>query len=81
MNPHYKKWLIQAPLGLVLVGLGACLIAEAAMLKVSESISPDGATWHWVVAGTAALCVFNAGLCVFGNSILARVRYEREIEK
>jgi hypothetical protein len=77
MNPHKRKWLIQAPLGLILVGFGACLIAEAAILKVNESISPDGATWHWVVAGTFALCVFNAGLCVFGNSILERIRYER----
>ena len=35
MEKHYKNWLIQAPLGLVLVGFGACLIAESAMLKAS----------------------------------------------
>ena len=72
MEKHYKNWLIQAPLGLVLVGFGACLIAESAMLKASGA-----ATLRWVIAGTVSLCVFNAGLCVFGNSILERMRYEK----
>ena len=72
-NRHYRNWLIQAPMGLVLVGFGACLIAESAMLKFSEV-----ETWKWVLAGTAFLCVFNSGLCIFGNSILEKVRFERE---
>ena len=72
MEKHYKNWLIQAPFGLVLVGFGACLIAESAMLKAS-----GGETWRWVIAGTVSLCVFNSGLCVFGNSILECVWYER----
>lgn len=72
MSKHYRNWLIQAPLGLVLIGFGACLIAESAMLKAS------GAAWtQWVLAGTVSLSVFNAGLSIFGNSILERVRYER----
>ncbi len=75
-NRHYRNWLIQAPLGLVLVGFGACLIAESAMLKFSEV-----ETWKWVLAGTLSLCVFNSGLCIFGNSILERVRFEREKDK
>lgn len=75
-NRHYRNWLIQAPMGLVLVGLGACLIAESAMLKFSEV-----ETWKWVLAGTLSLCVFNSGLCIFGNSILERVRFEREKDK
>ncbi len=72
MNKHYRNWLIQAPLGLILVGFGACLIAESAMLKYATPQS-----WTWVWAGTGALCVFNAGLCVFGNAILERVRFEK----
>lgn len=72
-NKHYRRWLIQAPLGLICVGFGACLIAEAAVLKYSGA-----ETWKWVVAGTVALSVFNAGLCLFGDSILHRIRYERE---
>jgi hypothetical protein len=72
-NKHYRNWLIQAPVGLVLVGFGACLVAESAMLKYSGAT-----TWQWVVGGTVALCVFNSGLCVFGNSILEKIRFERE---
>jgi len=72
MEKHYRNWLIQAPVGLVLVGFGACLIAEAAILKA------NGADWtQWVLWGTIALSVFNAGLSIFGNAILERVRYER----
>ena len=72
---HYRNWLIQAPSGLVLVGFGACLIAESAMLKAS------GAAWTlWVPAGTFSLCVFNTGLCLFGNAILERMRYERSLQ-
>ena len=69
---HKKQWKLQAVAGLVLVGFGASLIAEAAILKAS-----DAETWKWVVAGTVALCVFNSGLCLFGNGILHRVRYEK----
>lgn len=73
MNKHYRNWRIQAPLGLVLIGFGACLIAESAILKAG------GADWtKWVLAGTVSLCVFNAGLSIFGNAILERVRYERQ---
>lgn len=68
---HYNRWLVQAPLGLVLIGFGVSLVAEAAMVKY------DGAnTWSWVSYGTIALVVLNSGLCVFGDSILHRVRYE-----
>ncbi|MEM6725155.1 MAG: hypothetical protein AAF598_14040 [Bacteroidota bacterium] len=72
-NPHFRKWLIQAPLGLVIIGLGACLIAEAAMIKYSGSTTLD-----WILAGTGALVVFNSGICVFGGAILHRFRYETD---
>jgi hypothetical protein len=72
MNKNYKNWLIQAPLGLSIIGFGACLIAEAAMVKYA------GGSWFWY--GTLALVVFNSGLCIFGNSILHRVRFEKETE-
>jgi peptidoglycan/LPS O-acetylase OafA/YrhL len=73
---YYRKWLLRAPLGLVLIGFGACLVAEAAMDKY------DGApTWEWVVYGTLALVVFNSGLSIFGDAILQRCRYERLSEK
>ncbi len=72
-NKHYRRWLYQAPIALVLVGFGACLIAEAAMAKY------DGTnTWYWVGYGTLALIVFNSGLSLFGDAILHRVRYEQK---
>ncbi len=70
---YYRRWLLRAPAGLSLTGFGACLIAESAMLKFG-----GGPTWQWVLAGTLSLCVFNAGLCIFGDAILQRMRYERE---
>jgi hypothetical protein len=76
MDKHFRNWLIQAPTGLVLIGFGACLIAESAMLKAA-----GGETWQWVAAGTISLCVFNAGLSIFGNAILERVRYERKVDE
>lgn len=75
-NRHYRRWLIQAPLGLILVGLGVSLVSEAAMLKYDEA-----ATWAWVSYGTIALVVLNSGLCVFGDSILHRMRYENNKNK
>jgi hypothetical protein len=76
MKSHYKKWLLQAPVGLVLIGFGASLIAEAAVYKYQGA-----ATWDWVGYGTLALVVFNSGISVFGGAILHRVRYERERER
>ncbi|MEQ8705882.1 MAG: hypothetical protein RIC19_18280 [Phaeodactylibacter sp.] len=73
---YYRRWLLRAPAGLVLIGFGACLIAEAAMDKY-EGVP----TWEWVAYGTIALVVFNSGLSIFGDSILQRVRYERAREK
>jgi len=73
---YYRRWLTRAPIGLVLIGFGACLIAEAAMDKYGGA-----STWHWVAYGTAALVVFNSGLSIFGDAILQRCRYERELEK
>ncbi|NBC06520.1 MAG: hypothetical protein GVY26_04940 [Bacteroidetes bacterium] len=73
---YYRRWLIRAPIGLVLIGFGACLIAEAAMDKY------EGAPlWQWVAYGTVALVVFNSGLSLFGDAILQRGRYERALEK
>jgi hypothetical protein len=40
---HRKLWIIKSASGLAIVGFGACLIAEAAMLKASGS-----ATLSWV---------------------------------
>ncbi len=68
---HKKKWAILAPSGLMLIGTGACLISWASALK--EKGAP---TTNWVAAGTGALVVFNAGISVFGQSVVERVLHE-----
>lgn len=75
-NKYYRKWLYMAPIGLVIFGFGACLVAEAAMSKFGGA-----PLFEWIAYGTFALIVLNAGLCVFGDAILNRARFEREQEK
>jgi len=72
---YYRAWLLRAPFGLVLVGLGLCLVVEAGFYKHSGAMA-----WQWVLAGTGALVVFNSGLCIFGDAILQRMRYERSLD-
>lgn len=68
---HKKKWLLLAPGGLLLIGAGATLIDWAGGLKMK-----GGRPGNWIAAGTAALVVLNAGVSVFGQSIIERVLHE-----
>jgi len=68
---HKSKWLLFAPLGLVTIGAGACLVQWAGHLKDKGSPTQD-----WVLAGTAALAVFNAGISLFGQGVVERVLHE-----
>jgi hypothetical protein len=68
---HKKKWLVFAPSGLVVVGFGACLVQWAAAKKTAGA-----PTSEWVTAGTVALSVFNAGLCLFGRGVAESVLYQ-----
>ena len=68
---HKTKWLIFAPVGLLTVGAGACLVDWAGQLK-TRGVAPS----KWVAAGTGALIVFNAGLSLFGRSIVEKTLYE-----
>ncbi|MCS7018827.1 MAG: hypothetical protein RMJ87_08275 [Cytophagales bacterium] len=66
----YRKWLMMAPLGLVLIGLGLSLFGEATMRKYAQADF-----WDWFTYGTLSLAVFNAGLSVFGEAVVCRSRY------
>jgi hypothetical protein len=68
---HKKKWALLAPSGLMLIGAGACLISWAGTLK-----EKGATTTNWVAAGTGALVVFNAGISIFGQSVVERVLHE-----
>ncbi|MFT5997983.1 MAG: hypothetical protein ACI81P_000428 [Neolewinella sp.] len=69
---HRKAWLIKAPIGLVILSFGLCLVVEAGQYK-----SNGAATVQWIAYGTAALVVFNAGLCIFADAVRHRVMMER----
>ncbi len=72
-NKHYKRWRFQAPFGLILTCAGLCCALEA-----SDQKHNDAPTLLWVAYGTISLAIFCAGLSVFGNAIIERVRYEKE---
>ncbi|NNK18987.1 MAG: hypothetical protein HKP49_07515 [Maribacter sp.] len=68
---HYKRWKYQAPIGLTVVGTGICLVIDAGFQKY------NGVHWWvWVGYGTFALVVLNAGLSLFVDAALHRIRYE-----
>lgn len=69
-NKHYWRWFIQAPLGLILFGAGISMAIDAGFEKY------QGKDWFWY--GTCALIICNAGLCVFGDSILQKVAAEKK---
>jgi hypothetical protein len=64
----HTKWLILAPLGLVLIGYGLCVFSEAGNLKHTGS-----PTVEWVLLGTYSLVLINGGLSIFGQAIRYRV--------
>jgi hypothetical protein len=68
---HKSKWLLFSPLGLVTIGAGACLVHWAGHLKDQGAPAKT-----WVLAGTAALTVFNAGVSLFGQGVVERVLHE-----
>ena len=65
------KWLILAPLGLVLIGYGLCVFSEAGNLKHSGN-----PTIEWVLLGTYSLILINGGLSIFGQAVYFRVMME-----
>jgi len=68
---HKEKWLLLAPAGLLAIGAGACLVDWAGSLKTKGAPAS-----RWVGLGTAALVVLNAGVSIFGQSVVERVLHE-----
>ena len=67
---YYDTWRRLAPLGLLAVGFGASLLGQATLWK------SKGKTGRWVLGGTASLIFLNGGLCVFGEAVKNRLRYD-----
>lgn len=68
---HKTKWLVFAPVGLVVIGAGACMVQWAGSL-MNKGLPAS----KWVPAGTAALVVLNAGMSLFGNGVAESVLYQ-----
>ena len=76
MTKDYKKWIILAPFGLLLTGLGIIVILEAFHLKNTET-----SFTKWFILGTLGLIIFNSGLSIFGQSIIHKTKDEILKEK
>jgi hypothetical protein len=61
-----KKYLIYASAGLVLIGAGLSMAIDAGFARASGD--------DWVIYGTAALIVFNSGICIFGRAVVEQIR-------
>ncbi len=65
------KWLLLAPLSLLLIGFGLSVFGEAAYAKHSGAPMQT-----WVLWGTYSLVLVNGGLSLFGEAIRLRVRLD-----
>mgnify|MGYP005860552479 CR=1 FL=1 len=67
---HKTKWLLMAPIGLILTGFGLSLFGEAVVMKYEGK-----PTLEWFLWGTSSLVVFNAGLSIFGRAVIHRLQH------
>ncbi|MEM8523304.1 MAG: hypothetical protein AAGG68_01615 [Bacteroidota bacterium] len=64
----HRRWLFQSISGLIISSMGLCMVVEAGILKFQEA-----STLEWIGAGTVALMVFNAGLCLLIDALRFRM--------
>ena len=65
------KWLILAPLSLILIGAGLCVLTEAAWAKHTGAPFRQ---WFWW--GIYSLVLINGGLSLFGQAVLFRAQLD-----
>lgn len=71
MKNEQIKWLAQSIGGLVLTGAGLSISIEAGLQKL------QGMSWFWM--GTFGLVIFQTGLCILIDSIVAKMRFKKII--
>ena len=62
------KWMLLAPVGLLLFSFGLCVLSEAAHQRRSGE-----PTQVWVLLGIYSLALINAGLVLFGEALRFRI--------
>ncbi len=65
------KWLLLAPVSLVLIGAGLCVFSEAAYAKHN-----DAPFRQWFLWGTYSLILINGGLSLFGQAVRFRAQLD-----
>ena len=64
-NKHYRKWVIQMPIGFLLTGAGILLIMYTANKHAQE---------EWLLWGIVSLTIINSGLALLGNAYTHKVK-------
>jgi uncharacterized membrane protein HdeD (DUF308 family) len=64
-NKHYQKWLLQMPVGFLLVGAGVIVIMYSANKRASD---------EWFIWGLISAVVVTAGLAILGNAYVHKVK-------
>ncbi|WP_460978652.1 hypothetical protein [Spirosoma knui] len=65
------KWLLLAPISLMLVGAGLCVLSEAGHAKHT-----GGPFRQWFLIGLYGLILVNGGLSLFGQAVRYRVQLD-----
>ncbi len=64
-NRHYRKWILQMPLGFLIISIGILVIMYTANKKAED---------EWLMWGIVSLTIINAGLALLGNAIVHKVK-------
>ena len=64
-NKHYRKWLLQMPLGFLLVGAGIIVIMYSANKRASD---------EWLMWGIISATIITGGLGILGNAYIHKVK-------
>jgi len=69
MKQNLVKWLLQSIIGLLLTGAGLSICINAGLEKLQDH------SWFW--QGTFGLIVFQTGLCLMIDSLVAKMRVKK----
>ncbi|HEV8282958.1 MAG TPA: hypothetical protein VGQ09_01540 [Chitinophagaceae bacterium] len=64
-NKHYQKWLLQMPVGFLMVGAGIIVIMYSANKRASD---------EWLLWGIVSAAIITAGLGILGNAYIHKVK-------
>jgi len=64
-NKHYQKWILQMPVGFLLVGAGIIVIMYSANKRASD---------EWFIWGLISATIIMAGLGILGNAYIHKIK-------